>query len=103
MASTYGYQKQIPVFLPTYARFQRGQVMNQIMSRLGQKSVLRLLDQLDHTELNSFPGFEGQNPTCEVLARHIYRALGATVADGPVRLSRVRVSETPGTGAIYSE
>jgi len=68
-----------------------------------RQELLRLLDQLDHTELNSFPGFEGQNPTCEVIAHFLFRELSAVFNDERVRVSRIEVSETPNSGAVYFE
>ncbi len=68
------------------------------------KSALRsVLETLDHRDLNDVPGFKGLNPTCEVVARYIYRQLAAAFTRPDLRVARVRVSETPGAGATYWE
>ncbi len=60
-----------------------------------------LLEKFDHTDLNQVPEFAGINPTCEVIARHIYRELVMAFSNDDLTVSRVTVSETPGTGATY--
>lgn len=69
------------------------------------KRVLReILETLDHTDLNQLPAFAGLNPTSEVIARYLFTELKRHfAADAAVRVRRVQVSETPDTGAAYSE
>jgi len=52
-------------------------------------------DRLDHRYLNEIPGLE--NPTSEILARWIWRALRPTL----VGLAEIEVRETCTTGCIY--
>ena len=64
----------------------------------------RLLDELDHTELNAHPELGDVNPTCEVVARFIYRRLAAYFSAGhKARILRVQVCETPNAGVVYYE
>lgn len=60
------------------------------------KSALRpVLDQLDHRYLNDIPGLE--NPTSEVLARWIWRALEPTLPG----LGTITIRETCTSGCVY--
>jgi 6-pyruvoyltetrahydropterin/6-carboxytetrahydropterin synthase len=65
------------------------------------------LEELDHACLNELPAFgeEGDNPTAENLARHIYRRVGSALRHlrPDLRLSAVRVWESPDTWAAYRE
>lgn len=68
------------------------------------RAALReILAELDHQDLNQLPAFEEVNPTAEHIARHLYQRLSAQLNDAFCRLHRVRVSETPGTSAVYWE
>ena len=68
-----------------------------------KRNVEKILENLDHTHLNDLPPFRNQNPTSENIARYLYRELGARLNTETVALSRIKVSETPGAGAIYWE
>ena len=60
------------------------------------KSALRpTQDQLDHRYLNEIPGLE--NPTSEVLARWIWRALVPTLPG----LATIQIRETCTSGCVY--
>ena len=61
------------------------------------------LECLDHTDLNAHPAFADVNPTSEVIARYLYRALADRLDDGNIKVCRVQVSETPSSGTVYSE
>jgi 6-pyruvoyltetrahydropterin/6-carboxytetrahydropterin synthase len=68
------------------------------------KQVLReLLSELDHSDLNQHPAFTGQNPSCELIARYLYRLLTVRFAGKGARVARVQVGETPDTSVIYYE
>ena len=68
------------------------------------KKVLReLLAELDHSDLNQHPAFATQNPSCELIARYLYRQLVAGFAGKSVRVLRVQVGETPDTSVTYYE
>jgi 6-pyruvoyltetrahydropterin/6-carboxytetrahydropterin synthase len=58
---------------------------------------------LDHCDLNDLPLFAVQNPTSENIARFLYRELSFKLNTSKIRVSRVKVSETPGAGAFYWE
>jgi 6-pyruvoyltetrahydropterin/6-carboxytetrahydropterin synthase len=60
-----------------------------------------ILDAMDHRLLNELPQFADVNPTSEGIARYIFEALEASLGMGNVRVSAVRVWETPGQSATY--
>ncbi|OPZ27081.1 MAG: 6-carboxy-5,6,7,8-tetrahydropterin synthase [Lentisphaerae bacterium ADurb.BinA184] len=62
-----------------------------------------LLAALDHADLNAIPELASLNPTSEVIARHLFRQAAARFNDGNLRVSRITVCETPGTGASFWE
>lgn len=62
-----------------------------------------ILGALDHRHLNDAAAFRLENPTSENLARYIYRQLAAALADQPVRLVSVSVSEKEASKATYME
>ena len=60
-----------------------------------------LLDGLDHKCLNDLPAFTEQNPTAEHLARYIFDEMSERVNKGILFIDRVRVCESPRSGATY--
>src|SRR5271154_4793455 len=55
-------------------------------------TLKEVLTPLDHVVFNDLLFFKGLNPSREILARHIYRALSAKCA--PLRLKQVQVWES---------
>ncbi len=68
-----------------------------------KQAVQENLKKLDHCNLNELPAFQEVNPTSENIARYIYRELAAQLNTEQVRVSKVKVCETPGAGACYWE
>ena len=62
----------------------------------------QVLEELDHCHLNELPVFSQQNPSSELLARHIYKKIQPLLPDA-VRLSRVAVWESEDSRASYFE
>jgi len=69
-----------------------------------------VIDEFDHRCINELPGFaddvpDTMNPTAENIAHYIYEKLQQliTTRKPHIRLSRVRVWESPGAGAAYWE
>ncbi len=60
-------------------------------------------DELDHKHLNNLPTFAEQNPSSELLAQYVFRRMRDLLADHPVRLNQVMVSEKDSSRAYYSE
>lgn len=66
-------------------------------------AVKNVLAGLDHRHLNDLPLFLEQNPTSENIAKYLYQRLTAKLNAGAVKVSKIQVCETPGTGAFYWE
>jgi 6-pyruvoyltetrahydropterin/6-carboxytetrahydropterin synthase len=62
-----------------------------------------ILDEFDHTNISDHPAFKELNPTSEIIAKTIYEMLSPKINDGNVKLHRVRVCESPTSGATYFE
>ena len=63
-----------------------------------------VLGELDHQMLNELAAFKKENPTSENVARHIYTSLEEKLGAHPgVKLDQVRVHESEGSSATYSE
>ena len=65
--------------------------------------VRSVLKPLDHRHLNDLEAFARDNPSSENLARYIYTRLVPLLAEYPVRLREVSVSEKNSSEAIYSQ
>ncbi len=90
--------------IEVYARCKRLDALGMgVDFRLIKRSLEDLLDDLDHRNLNELPDFKGINPTSENIARFIYKGLSGKLNDEDVKISRVKVGETPGAGAYYWE
>lgn len=68
-----------------------------------RKAVKQVIAKMDHLDLNDLPAFSVENPTSENIARYLYKELSKSLNCGSIRVSRVKVCETPGAGALYWE
>ena len=68
-----------------------------------KQSVKDVLGNFDHFNLNELPAFQEVNPTAENIARFIYKELSRRLNTDDIRISKVKVCETPGAGAVYWE
>ena len=66
-------------------------------------AVKYVLKGLDHFDLNELPAFKDVNPTSENIAKYLYKEIGKEINSEVVRVSKVKVCETPGAGAFYWE
>ena len=66
-----------------------------------KRELTAILAQFDHKYLNELPEFQDVNPTSENIARIIYDKLSPVFQDPAVCLDRVRVCESPTSGATY--
>ena len=66
-------------------------------------AVKEVLSGLDHFDLNDLPAFEEVNPTSENIAKYLYYEIGKNLNSDIVRVSKIKVCETPGAGAFYWE
>jgi 6-pyruvoyltetrahydropterin/6-carboxytetrahydropterin synthase len=68
-----------------------------------KRAIKESIDTLDHSCLNEHPAFERANPSSENIAKFLYKELGPRINSENAKISRVKVSETPKTGACYWE
>ncbi len=68
-----------------------------------KRAIKESIENLDHSCLNEHPAFEHTNPSSENIARFLYKELGARINSENAKISRVKISETPNTGAYYWE
>lgn len=68
-----------------------------------KEGVKEVLQGLDHFNLNELPTFQTVNPTSENIAKYLYQELAQKLNSNVVKVSKVKVSETPGAGAFYWE
>jgi 6-pyruvoyltetrahydropterin/6-carboxytetrahydropterin synthase len=68
-----------------------------------KRAVSELMNELDHTDLNTHEAFKDANPTSERIARYLYKRLSEATGEKPYRVSKVTVHETPGSQATYWE
>ena len=66
-------------------------------------SVKEVLANLDHFDLNELEPFREVNPTSENIAKYLYIELSKKLNSNTVKISKIKVSETPGAGAFYWE
>jgi 6-pyruvoyltetrahydropterin/6-carboxytetrahydropterin synthase len=59
-----------------------------------KKELHAVIDPLDHRLLNDLPAFRENNPSSELIARHIFEQLAPRLEGGPARLEEVKLWET---------
>jgi 6-pyruvoyltetrahydropterin/6-carboxytetrahydropterin synthase len=68
-----------------------------------KKAVGDIMDELDHSDLNTHAEFCDLNPTSERIASFIFRRLAQGAEGQNYQIARVTVHETPGSMASYWE
>lgn len=68
-----------------------------------KQAVKGVLQRLDHFNLNELPAFKDVNPSSENIAKYLYAELSKKLNSEVVKVSKVKVCETPGAGACYWE
>ncbi|HFQ89405.1 MAG TPA: 6-carboxytetrahydropterin synthase QueD [Desulfobulbus sp.] len=66
-----------------------------------KRHVSRVIDDLDHCDLNEHPAFRDRNPSSENIAIHIFRELEDELRSDRYHLHSVQVRETDTSGVIY--
>ena len=66
-----------------------------------KRELTAILESFDHKYLNDLPDFKGINPTSENIAKILFEKLDGAVKIPGVTLDRVRVCESPTSGATY--
>jgi 6-pyruvoyltetrahydropterin/6-carboxytetrahydropterin synthase len=67
-----------------------------------KKQVNRVIDDLDHRDLNEHPAFQDRNPSSEHIAMFIFNELKNELHTDRYDLHSVQVRETDSSGVIYS-
>lgn len=66
-----------------------------------KKHVNRVIDDLDHCNLNDHPAFQDRNPSSEHIAMFIFEQLAEELKTDRYELFSVQVRETDTSGVIY--
>ena len=69
--------------------------------RLLKQELDLIIKELDHSNLNETAPFKQHNPTSEQLAKYIFDRLSVKLNSGGVKVVKIRVCESPGSGATY--
>jgi 6-pyruvoyltetrahydropterin/6-carboxytetrahydropterin synthase len=69
--------------------------------RTVKNAVKKVMDDLDHRDLNEHPAFRDKNPSSENIAVFIYDALARDLSAERYHLHAIMVGETDSTGVIY--
>ncbi len=66
-----------------------------------KKEVNKVVDELDHCNLNEHPAFQQCNPSSEHITRFLFKELALGLNTGRYALYSVEVHETDTSGVIY--
>jgi len=69
--------------------------------RVIKKAVARVMDDLDHCDLNDHKAFRDKNPSSENISVYIFEQLAGELSDERYDLYSIQVGETAGSGVIY--
>lgn len=99
-AHVHGHNWTVQIFIRAEKLDEVGIAMD---FKVLKKELDEVLATLDHNDLNTLPEFQKKNPTSENLARYIYTFLAGRLNDGNVKIHKVRICESPTSGASYFE
>ena len=71
--------------------------------RVAKDSVKKIIDTLDHIDLNEHPAFQNRNPSSENIAVYIFENLKEILTTEHYAPYCVQVRETDNCGVIYRE
>jgi len=63
----------------------------------------KILNDFDHKNLSELDCFKKLNPTSEVIAKVVFDRLSEALNDERVEVEKIRICESPGSGATYSK
>jgi 6-pyruvoyltetrahydropterin/6-carboxytetrahydropterin synthase len=69
--------------------------------RTVKNTVKKIMDELDHCDLNEHHAFKDKNPSSENIAVYIFHALEKDLCSERYHLHAIMVGETDSTGVIY--
>ena len=64
-------------------------------------AVKKIMDEIDHCDLNSHPAFQDKNPSSENIAVYIFESLQDDLRSDRYSLFSIQVGETPHSSVIY--
>jgi 6-pyruvoyltetrahydropterin/6-carboxytetrahydropterin synthase len=64
-------------------------------------AVGKIMDEIDHCDLNSHPAFQDKNPSSENIAVYIFESLQDDLHSDRYSLFSIQVGETPHSSVIY--
>lgn len=96
----HGHNWKVKVFVKTSKLDNLGLGLD---FRLLKKHVKEVLDLLDHKNLSETVFFKEKNPTSENIAEFIFGKLSGSLNFNGIKISKVEVHESKGSGVIYSE
>ena len=99
-AHVHGHNWTVQIFIRAEKLDEVGIAMD---FKVLKKELDEVLATLDHNDLNTLPEFQKKNPSSENLARYIYTFLAGRLNDGNVKIHKVRICESPTSGASYFE
>lgn len=66
-----------------------------------KSATKKVMDNLDHTNLNEHPAFLDKNPSSENIAAYIFDSLAQELSSERYHLHSVMVGETQNSGTVY--
>lgn len=99
-ARTHGHNWMIEVYVKCKELDKIGIGIDFRDIKLAVKEVFK---GLDHFNLNELQAFKDVNPSSENIAKFLYGQLGDKLNSDVVKVSKIKVCETPGAGAFYWE
>jgi 6-pyruvoyltetrahydropterin/6-carboxytetrahydropterin synthase len=99
-AAPHGHNWDVEVFLRGRRLDSSGMLVD--FGELKQM-LAKVLDRVDHRDLNGVDLLDGLDPTSENIAKVLYKAISKEFRARTYRVAKVCVHETPETTACYSE
>jgi 6-pyruvoyltetrahydropterin/6-carboxytetrahydropterin synthase len=94
----HGHNYRVRVYVGADALDGEGMVVDFVQLKA---EMLKVINRLDHLNINDIPPFDELNPTAEHIARYIAEEVAAGVDDGRARVTECHVWETDRNCAIY--
>ena len=97
-ANVHGHNWEVEIFV-------RGPGLNPLGMLIDfrdiKAAIRKVMQEVDHCDLNQLPAFLTANPTSENLARYLHRQLGKVLNSEACQVFKVTICETPGTTSSY--
>ena len=97
-ANVHGHNWEVTVFVRGKSLDKLGMLVD---FGVLKQSVNKVINELDHADLNTIPAFRRTNPTSENIAKYIHDRLAQKLKTGKRAIAKVVVAETPGNAVAY--